>query len=148
MRIKCHWKGLQNSWMKRLRLLGKEDGRVPTVAQQLKKWLVSTRTQVWSLALLSGLRICSCRELWCRLQTWLGSCDAVAVATVPIWPLAWEPPYVSSTAWKQQKKKRKEKKKKMETGRNQVIYLQNMACVFMPPVNPRGRPIPSLRSTP
>ena len=40
------------------------------------KWirLVTMRLRVWSLASLSGLRIWRCRELWCRLQTWLGSC--------------------------------------------------------------------------
>ena len=32
-----------------------------------------------SLALLSGLRIERCHELWCRAQVWLGSCVAVAV---------------------------------------------------------------------
>ena len=30
--------------------------------------------------LLSGLTIRRCRELWCRLQTWLGSRVAVALA--------------------------------------------------------------------
>ena len=35
---------------------------------------------VRSLALLSGLRIRHCRELWCRLQTGLGSHVAVALA--------------------------------------------------------------------
>ena len=38
------------------------------------------RMQVQSLASLSGLRIWSCRELWCRLQMQLGSGIAVAVA--------------------------------------------------------------------
>ena len=38
------------------------------------------RTQVRSLVLLSGLRIQPCCELWCRLQTQLGSCVAVAVS--------------------------------------------------------------------
>ena len=42
--------------------------------------LASMRTQVQSLALLSGLRIWHCCELWCRLQMWLGSGVAVAVA--------------------------------------------------------------------
>ena len=42
--------------------------------------LVSTRTRVRSLALLNGLRIQHCHELWCRSQTWLGSCVAVVVA--------------------------------------------------------------------
>ena len=35
--------------------------------------------QVRSLALLSGLRIQHCHELWCRSQTWLRFCIAVAV---------------------------------------------------------------------
>ena len=35
---------------------------------------------VGSLALLSVLRIQRCQELWCRSQTWLRSCMAVAVA--------------------------------------------------------------------
>ena len=54
-------------------------GGVPVVAQ----WLTNLRTmrlQVRSLALISGLRLRRCRELWCRLQTRLGSCVAVAVA--------------------------------------------------------------------
>ena len=32
-----------------------------------------------NLALLSGLSICCCHELWCRSQMWLGSCVTVAV---------------------------------------------------------------------
>ena len=40
-----------------------------------------------------------CCELWCRSQTQLGSCVAVALARltaiVPIRPLAWEPPYAT-----------------------------------------------------
>ena len=38
------------------------------------------RMRVRSLALLSGLRIWHCHELWCRSQTLLGSHVAVAVA--------------------------------------------------------------------
>ena len=54
--------------------------RVPIMAQW--KWisLVTMRTQVPSLSSLSGLRIWHCHELWCRLQMWLGSDIAVAVA--------------------------------------------------------------------
>ena len=40
---------------------------------------VTMRTHVCCLALLSGLRIRGCCELWCRSQTWLGSGVAVAV---------------------------------------------------------------------
>ena len=39
---------------------------------------------VRSLASLSGLRIRCCCGLWCRLQTRLGSCIAVAVAVAGI----------------------------------------------------------------
>ena len=41
--------------------------------------LVSMRMHVQSLSWLSRLRIWHCRELWCKLQTQLGSCKAVAV---------------------------------------------------------------------
>ena len=51
---------------------------VPFMAQ----WLMNPirihegcRFDAW----LSGLRIPCCRELWCRLKTWLVSCIAVAV---------------------------------------------------------------------
>ena len=37
-------------------------------------------SQIRSLALLSGLKICRSHDLWCRLQTWLGSGIAVAMA--------------------------------------------------------------------
>ena len=40
------------------------------------------RTQVQLLASLTGLGIQGCYELWCRLQTWLGSGMAVAVMYV------------------------------------------------------------------
>ena len=45
--------------------------------------------QVRSLALLSGLRIWCCWELWCRLA-----------AIAPIQPLAWEPPRAAGAALK------------------------------------------------
>ena len=41
--------------------------------------LVSMRTRVRSLALLSGPRIPCCRDLWYRSQTWLGSHVVVVV---------------------------------------------------------------------
>ena len=60
--------------------------------------------QVRSLALLSGLRIWHCRELWCGSQTrlrspllWLWRRPA---ATAPIRPLAWELPCVVGLAVK------------------------------------------------
>ena len=53
--------------------------RVPIVAQWEQIQLVSMRMWVRSLALLSGLGIWHCHELWCRSQTRLGSHVAVAV---------------------------------------------------------------------
>ena len=53
---------------------------VPVVAQRKRIQLGTVRLQVRSLALLSGLRIWHCHELWCRWQKWLGGGMAVAVA--------------------------------------------------------------------
>ena len=50
------------------------------MAQQKRIQLGTMRLRVQSLASLSGLRIRGCRELWCRLQTQLGSRVAMAVA--------------------------------------------------------------------
>ena len=67
------------------------------------------RTQVQSLTLLGGLRIWHCHELWCRLQTQLGSRVAVVwhrpAAVAPNQPLVWEPPYAVGAALKRQKVK-------------------------------------------
>ena len=49
------------------------------MVQQKQIRLGTMRFQVRSLALLSGLRIRHCHELWCRLQTWLRPGIAVAV---------------------------------------------------------------------
>ena len=54
---------------------------VPILAQRKQIQLGTMSLRVRSLASLSGLRIRRrlCRELWCRLQTRLGSCVAVAL---------------------------------------------------------------------
>ena len=52
---------------------------VPVVAQQKGVQLGTMGLWVRSLVSLSGLRICHCCELGCRLQTWLGSPTAVAL---------------------------------------------------------------------
>ena len=49
------------------------------MAQRKRIQLISMTMWVPSLALLSGLRIRCCCELWCRSQTQLGSSVAVAV---------------------------------------------------------------------
>ena len=65
---------------------------VPVVAQQKQTQLVSMRTPVQSLALLSGLRIRRHRELWCR-----------PAAAAPTGPLVWELPYVTGVVLKRKK---------------------------------------------
>ena len=84
------------------------------MAGQKQIWLVSMSTQVQSLTSLSGLRIWHCHELWCRSQMWLGSGIAVDVGrpaatalTALIWPLAWEPAYISGVALPPKNKERK-----------------------------------------
>ena len=56
-----------------------------------------------------------CLELWCKSQTQLGSCIAVAVASLaavaPIRPLAWEPLYAAGAALEKTKRPKKKKKK-------------------------------------
>ena len=70
------------------------------------------KLQVRSLVSLNGLRIWHCHELWCRLQTQLGSlllwlwCKPAAAA--PIRPLAWEPPYAVGAALEKTKDKNKQ----------------------------------------
>ena len=52
---------------------------VPVVAQLLTN-PISIHEDVVSIpGLAQWVRIMCCCELWCRLQTWLGSCVAVAV---------------------------------------------------------------------
>ena len=53
--------------------------RVPIVEQQKQIRLENMRLWVRSLALLNGLRLWHCHELWYRLQMCLGSGVAVAV---------------------------------------------------------------------
>ena len=73
--------------------------------------LVSMRTQLQSLALLSELRIQHCRELWYRSQTQFKSGTLLwpwhrPAAAAPIQPLAQELPYATGAALKKNKEKR------------------------------------------
>ena len=93
---------------------------VPIMAQWKRIWLVSMRTQVWSLASLSRLRIQWCHELSCGVGRRRGSDLALLwlwlwrrpTATAIIHPLAWEPPYATGVALNKEKKKEKRKKRK------------------------------------
>ena len=97
---------------------------VPIEVQQKWTQLISMRTQVWSLALFSGLRIQHCPELWGRSQTWLGWiwhlpwlwCRSAAIASTQ--PLAWELSYVLGMAlknWRKQRKQQSKQASKQET---------------------------------
>ena len=82
----------------------------------VKNLLVSMRTWVQSLALLSGQKIWGCHKLWHRSQLRLGSNVAVAVmwasAAALIWIWSWEPSICCRSSHKKQKKKLKIKIKK------------------------------------
>ena len=94
------------------------------MAQQKRIWLASTRKQVQSLALLSGLRILHYHELRWRVQTRLGSGVPVAVAAALIRPLAWEPPYAASAALKGKRKRRKEQLRKITLKSNLKAHAE------------------------
>ena len=85
------------------------------------------RLRVQALALLSGLRIRRCCELWCRL-----------VATAPIQPLAWEPAYAAGVAkeiTKRQKKKKKKKERKLyclRSTQQRFVTSQPLRCFPRP----------------
>ena len=92
---------------------------VPVVVQRKQIRPGTMRLQVQSLALLSGLRIWPCHELWYRSKTQLRPCVAVAVAVAgtvaPIRLLAWETPSAASAALK---------RKKRERERNSVLTIK------------------------
>ena len=73
--------------------------------------LGSMRTEFWSLAQISGLRIQCWGELWGRLQTWLKSLVAVAVLWASSCSSDWTPSrgtfIASGAALKRLKKKKK-----------------------------------------
>ena len=82
---------------------------VPVVAQRKRIWLGSMRTRAQSLALLSGLRMWHCRELWCRLQTWMGSDFAVAVAQAGSYSSDSAASLRASICWRAAPKRQKKK---------------------------------------
>ena len=83
------------------------------VAQRKQIWLASMRTQVQSLASLSGLRVLHCHGLWCGSQMWLGSGITQAVAWAGCCSSDWTTPSLGTSICpgcgpKKQKKKRED----------------------------------------
>ena len=79
---------------------------------------------VRTLAWLSGLKIWSCYELCRRLGSRVAAavgCGVGPVATAPIGPLAWKPPYATSAALKS--KKRKFHLQRWTEGRGSALQL-------------------------
>ena len=72
------------------------------------------RMWIWSLALLRGLRIHRCHELWCRSQTWLRSGIDVAVAYAGSCSSDSTPSLGTSMSWGCSLKKKKKNVKKKE----------------------------------
>ena len=64
----------------------------------------SMSMRVQSLALLSGLRMQCCHELWYTLQAWFRF--GIAVPVTLIWPLSWELPYAAGVTLKKKKKRK------------------------------------------
>ena len=80
------------------------------MAQQVKNLNSVHEDVVWSLVLLSGLRIWPCQKLQHKTQRQLGSGIAVAVATAAValmWPLSWELPNAMGVALKKKDQKKK-----------------------------------------
>ena len=106
------------------------------LVQEFPSWLRirlgTMKFRVCSLALLRGLRIQHCSELWYRLQTRLGSHVAVALVQAWIRPLAWEPPYATGAA--QEMAKRPKKKKSQTNKQNQLSGVKKLTFFLDEPI--------------
>ena len=95
---------------------------VSVMAQQKQNQLGTMRLRFLSLALLSGLRIQRCCELWCRSQMQLGSGVAMAVAQASNCSSGQTPSLRTSTCQKYGSKKQKTG----QSNQNQTLYSQKL----------------------
>ena len=89
------------------------------------------KTQAQSLASLHGLKIWSCRELWCRLQMVHGS--QVAVPGLKFKYQAWKTQNAAGSALKRKKKK---KKKMLDEGFTRRTYTELLKVNYKMTNNP------------
>ena len=101
---------------------------VPILAQWKRIWLWSMRTQVQSLASLSGLRIWCCRKQWCRFHTQLRSDMAVAVVQASSCSSNLIPSLGTSICHRGSPKKEKEKKKVVRRVPTMMQWVKNLTA--------------------
>ena len=105
------------------------DFGVSVVAQWLTNPNRNHEVAVRSLALLSVLRIWRCHDLWCRLQMWLGSGGAVAMAQADGYSSNWTPSLETSICLgSSPRNSKKTKKKKKNT--YVAIVMSNMQMIL------------------
>ena len=90
------------------------------MAEQKQIWLVSMRTQVPSLASISGLRIQRGHELWLWRRL---------AATAPIQPLTWEPAYAARATLEREKRKEKKKSLGSSSQMRKSVERQHSSCL-------------------
>ena len=96
-------------------VISDEAAGVSTVAQWKQSRLVSMRMRVWPLPSLSGSGIQRGHELWCRSQTQLGSCIAVAVVWAGTYSSDFIPSLRTSICCEYSPKSKKTKQTKITT---------------------------------
>ena len=118
-----------------VKLSKEEAGGVPSVAQWKWLWLVSRRMLVPSLALLSGLRIRCCWELWWRSQVWLRPSVAVAVEWAGSSSFSYNSTSSLGTSvfcgWAQKQKKKKKKKKKKRVLKYHMPVISGIVILWL-----------------
>ena len=102
------------------------------MVQQKRIPLRTMRLPVHSLASLSGLRIRSCRELWCRSQMWLRSHVALAVAWAGSYSSDSTPSLRTSICRRYGRKSKKKKNPKNKNKNNFAWSISNITSCNEP----------------
>ena len=100
------------------------------MAQQKQTRLGMMRLRIRSLALLTGLRIWGCRELWCRSQMQLRSGIALALAQASSYSSYWTPSLGTSICSGHGPEKTKDQKKKNHFSRKASLKYQFLVLLL------------------